>query len=319
MNSRNYAGNLAASTARGPSPVLWGNCPINDFDENPGDGMMLLDDFIGAPNIPSASGGAIAQGYDNNFSIYAYQGATLTDGALEGGVITFGSDGDNEGVAFGPSAGAFRMLTTSTLALNGKLWFEARWARSDVTTAKGDFFVGLFDGFLTSGIPTAAIPITTTNDTLASSVNFIGFHSNATTATRGGPTEIAFTFNLAGGTIQYPTNLTTLMASSGNSVLTSGGFVKTGFLFDPFAAPKMVTKATARQTVGQVKRALIRIFINGLELPTFLTADDVVNATSGQAFPTGFMGPGFAVMNNTGSSPPTMSMDWIRCAQIANS
>lgn len=308
--------NTAQNTARGPTPALWGTPATGgvkwlDALENPGRGMCFWEDFIGTSNIPTAAGGAIAQGFNDNFSVYAYQGATITDGAAEGGVITFGSDGDNEGVAFGPTAGAFRLVTTSTLALNPRLVFEARFAPSTITATKGDFFVGLFDGFLSSGLPTAAVPITTTDNTLATK-NLIGFHIKG-----NAPTEINFCFCLSGGTVNYPTNMTTLVASTGATALTAGGFVKVGFVFDPMALTKTITSATARQTAGQTKRALIRVFVNGLECPTFLTSDDVQNATSGQAFPTGFMGPGFAVMNQTGSSPPTMSTDWVRCYQDA--
>lgn len=308
-----YGLNLTANSYRGPSVNVWKDCPVLRLLEDPSSGMYMMNDFMGASNIPTAAGGAVAQGYDKDFSIYAYTGTTIVDGAAEGGVITFGSDGDNEGVAFGPTAGWARLLTTSTLALNGKLWFEARIARSSVTVTKGDFFVGLFDGFLTSGLPTAAVPITTTDNTLATK-NLLGFHSKG-----NGPTEVNFAFCLSGGTVNYPTNMTTLMASSGNSVLTDGAFVKLGFIFDPKAYTKQVTSATARQTAGTVRAALLRVFVNGLELPAFLSYEDVQNDTSGQAFPTGFMGPGFAVMNQTGSSPPTMSVDWVRCAQLANS
>src|SRR5438105_4329909 len=104
-----YKGNFSVNTDRGPSRAIWGDCPWSELVEEPHKGMTVYDDFVGAPNIPTAAGGAIAQGYNQNFSVYAYTGATITDGAAEGGVITFGSDGDNEGVAFGPTAGAFRI------------------------------------------------------------------------------------------------------------------------------------------------------------------------------------------------------------------
>jgi len=310
MNTIDVLQNTAANTNRGPSDVIWGNCPWLDLIENPARGMTFWDDFIGGGNIPTAGSGAIAQGLSDKWSIYAYQGATLVDGAGEGGVLTFGSDGDNEGVALGPTSGAFRLVTTSTLALNKKLWFECRISPSTVTATKTEYFAGLFSGFLTAGLPTAAVPITTTDDTLADK-NLIGFHIKATAS----PTEVCFVYKLAGQTVVYPTNLQTLMASSGNSVLTAGAWVKLGFLFDPDAPTKQITSASTGQTAGQVKRPLIRIFVNGLELPAFLTSDNL----GGSAFPTAFMGPGLACMNQSGSSPGTMSVDWVRVAQLANS
>ena len=39
----NTAGNSNAS--RGPSPILWADCPIQDFGEDPGKGIHQFDDF----------------------------------------------------------------------------------------------------------------------------------------------------------------------------------------------------------------------------------------------------------------------------------
>lgn len=310
------ARNLSANTDRGPSDAIWSNCPIADFQQDPQIGMHFYEDFLlsGNADMTSAYKNSIGQ-----WSTYGYAGSLLADGAAEGGVLTMGADGDQEGVTLESASGSYRLVTTSTLALNGKLWFEAKIARSSIATAKGDFFVGLCTPSLSSGLPAAAIPITTTDDTLSTTPSFIGFHSTSSTGTRGGPTEVAVAFNLASGTVNYPTNLTTLMASTGQTVLAGGTFVKLGFIFDPFAQMKQISAATARQTAGQVKRALIRFFVNGVEAPTFLTSDDVQNATAGQAFPTGFMAPCISVMNTTGSTPPTMSTDFIRVAQLANS
>lgn len=309
-------GNLAINSDRGPSGVIWADCPWDFLREAPENGMTFFDDFVMAGNV-SMSGAAVA-GQIGQWSLYGYQGGQLNDGALEGGVITIGSDGDNEGVALLSSAGAFRFLTTSTLALNKKMWFECRFARSTVTTDRADYFVGLMAPTLSSGLPAAAQPITVTDDTMMTAGSWFGFHSNSNTAVRGGPTEIALGFELASGTINYPTNMTTLMASSGNSVLTANTFVKVGFVFDPNAPVGYVTSATARQTAGTLRKKLLRVFINGLEVPTFLSSDDIVNATAGQAFPTSFMCPVIAIMN-TDASSNTLLCDWIRVAQMANS
>lgn len=313
-----YRGNGSANNLRLASGAIWGNCPWKpgagrDATIDCQSGMPFFDDFLvsGNANMTSAYQNSIGQ-----WSVYGYAGGLYADAAAEGGVVKFGSDGDNEGVTLLSSSGAYRLVTTSTLALNGKMWFECRVARSSVTTAKGDFFVGLMTPSLSSNLPAAAQPISTTDDTLATAPSFIGFHSNSSTGTRGGPTEWSFAFNLASGTVNYPTNLTTLMASSGNSVMSDGTFVKLGFLFDPKPnQKKYVSSATARQTAGALVFPLIRIFVNGLELPTFLSADDVVNATAGQAFPTGYMSPVISVMNTTGATPPTMSCDWLACYQ----
>lgn len=310
-------GNLSANTNRGPSAVIWADCPVLDIIEDPSKGTYFFDDFLTMGTQPASA--AAYAGSAGQWATYLYQGGLINDGTLEGGVIKAGSDGANEGAMFQSVAGAFRMLTTSTLALNQKLWFESRWSRSSVATTDGDYFVGLAIPALSSGLPRAAYPITTTDDTLdATNGTLFGFHSNMTTGTRGGPTEVSCAFNLAGGTVNYPTGCTAMMTSTGQTVLAANTYVKTGFVFDPAAPVKRITVPTARQTAGNLGRALIRFFINGVELPTFLTADDVVNATAGQAFPTGFMAPTFAVMNGAGTAS-TFNMDWIRVAQLANS
>lgn len=298
-----------ADTSRGPSNNLWGAFLDYEATDN-----KVFDDFtrVGNATMSSAYAGSIGA-----WSTYGYAGAQINDAGIEGGGITLSSDGDNEGLALLSSSSSFRFVTTSTLALNKKMAFECRVARSTITTAKSEFFVGLMAPTLSSGLPAAAQPITTTDDTLMTAGDFFGFHCVGATATRGGPTEVGVAFELASGTVNYPTNLTTLMASTGNTVLAGGTYVKLGWLFDPNGPYKRITSATARQTAGQVVRALVRFFVNGLEAPTFLSSADVANAAATQAFPTAFMAPVIAHMNQTGSTPGTTSIDWIRVAQAA--
>lgn len=309
----------ATDTARGPSNNIWKDCDISLFTQSPREGMYFFDDFLVSGNMGSSAGGAIAASL-GQWTVYGSQGATVTDAALEGGVLTLASDGDQEGVTLQSSSAAFRLVTTSTLALNGKLWFETSVSRSSVANTKGEFFVGLASTGLSSGLPVAAHIISTTDDTLSTTPSFIGFHCNSSTSVRGGPTEVAFCFELASGTVNYPTNMTTLLASTGQTVLAANTIVKLGFLFDPNPiSTKLCTAATARQTAGNLYRPLIRVFVNGLELPTFLASVDVQNATATQAFPTDFMCPTIEHRNTTGSTPATTNVDWIRVAQRANS
>lgn len=308
VNTIEVKANLVASTSRGPSAAIWADCPVHDIIENPGLGMYVFDDFLVAGNAVMSSA------YKNSigaWQVYGDAGATFVDGIAEGGVVTFGSDGDNEGLTLSSAAGSFRITTTATLALNGKLWFEARVNRSTLTATKGDFFIGLCDNLLSSGIPAAAIPISTTDNVLSTVPNLIGFHSKG-----NGSTEWNFVYQLAGGTAVYPTGLTTLMNTITGAVLASATqFVKLGFLFDPAAYTKQISSASTGQTAGNLAKPLITVFVNGLPAPAFLTSTNV----QGTAFPTGFMSPVMAVMNQTGTVPPTMSVDWIRVAQNANS
>lgn len=316
VNKVDYEANLVASTKRGPSSVIWGDCPVLDLVEDPGLGMYFFDDFLmtGSANMSSAYANSIGQ-----WASYGYAGAQTNDGQKEGGVLKMSSDGDNEGLTLLSTTGAFRFLTTSTLALNQKMWFECRIAKSSIATAHLSVFVGLMAPTLASGLPAAAQPWTTTDDTLMTAGDTFGFNLAGTTSTRGGPTEVGVSFELASGTINYPTNLTALMAATGQTVLAADAYVKLGWIFDPNAYPAIISSATARQTAGQTAKKLIRFFVNGVEAPAFLSSADVANATAAQAFPTAFMCPCISVMNMASQSSDYLAVDWIRVAQLANS
>lgn len=317
MKSVTYGGfpnTTTPDTGRMPSRAIWGSCPWDDTFVDSSGLMKFWDDFTVVGTAP-ASGAAYA-GSAGQWATYMYQGGQINDAQKEGGVIKLSSDGADEGVTLLGQAGSFRFVTTSTLALNGKMWFETRIAKSSIATAHISVFVGLMAPTLSSGLPAAAQPQTTTDDTVMTAGDTFGFNLAGTTSTRGGPTEVGVSFCLASGTINYPTNLTTLMASTGNTVLAADTYVKLGWIFDPLAYPGLVTLPTARQTSGQVRKKLIRFFVNGIEVPTFLDSDDVQNATSGQAFPTAFMVPCLSVMNMASQSSDYLAVDWIRVAQM---
>lgn len=308
VNTIDFARNLAANTDRGPSMTIWKDCPIIDIQEDPSAGMLFFDDFLMSGSNTSATGAAVVGSW-GQWATYIYQGGLISDGATEGGSVAIGSDGDNEGVALSASAGSFRLVTTSTLALNKKLWFEARVKTSTIAASKHDIFVGLFSPFLSSSLPAAATPIQTTDDTLTAAIHALGFHRKGSVGT-----DFSAVYQLASTASVYPTNLTTLCATASRT-LAADTFVKLGFLFDPAAPARAISSASTGQTAGAIKRPLIRWFVDGVELPAFLTSDNL----GGAAFPTGFMAPGFAVMNQTGSTPGTSTIDWIRVAQLPNS
>jgi len=150
-----YAPTLTADTNRGPSNAIWKDCPWGAIFHEPRLGMTFYDDFLVMGNalMSSAYAGQVGQ-----WSAYGYAGAQINDAQKEGGVIKLSSDGDNEGLTLLGSAGSFRFVTTSTLALNGKMWFECRIAKSSIATAHLSAFVGLMAPTLSSGLPAAAQP-----------------------------------------------------------------------------------------------------------------------------------------------------------------
>lgn len=297
-----------ADTTRGPSAGIWGDCPVAAILEDPSLGMYFFDDFLMAGQIPVATGGTSVTNM-GQWGLFCAQGGLLTDGASEGGSISLASDGDQEAVNLASLAGAFRLVTTSTNALNGKLWFECRFSVSTISSTKMDIFVGLADKLVTSNLLVNGSVISTTDDTLSTAPNLIGFHKKS-----GGPTEVNFVYQLAAGTAVYPTSLTTLMNSCTGAVNTASAFHKFGFVFDPNAPLTRIGTASTGQTAGALKQALIRVSVDNMVAPAFLTSDN----TAGSAFPTGFMGPVIAVMQ-TATGANAITIDWIRCAQLANS
>lgn len=322
-----YAG---LNSLRGLSGAIWSRAPIAQVQENPQQGMWFFDDFLNAGNavMSSAYGNSIGA-----WSSYADAGALLqsgndTSGTLanaEGGVINIIANDDNEGVALFSSAASYQIQTansTTAPGYRGKMFYEARFSRSTIAATKVDCWMGLCTPILTAGVAVAANPISTTINVLSTTFSHIGFFSSGSSAgTPGGPTEIAFEFTKASGTVNYPTGLTSCMAATGNTVLAAGAFVKVGFVFDPTPTAPMalVTVPTARQTAGTLRRKILQPYINGIPTPTFLTTEDLANATSGQLMPIDLMAPTFAVMNDAGSSPGSMSVDWVACLQMGMS
>lgn len=320
-----YANNFNALQYRGPSAGIWYDCPIGEFIEDPSYGRFFSDDFTMAGNavMTSAFQGSLGQ-----WSVYGAAGAFVNDQQLDGGVIGFGSDGDNEGLTLLSSAGSVRLVksVSGTLFPTKKTWFEASVGTSTVVATKRDDFVGLAIPALSSNEPRANYPILTTDDTLdATNGTFIGFHRKGTAS----PLDWSFCFNLAGGTVNYVTNLTALLAAAQIqqpaplfTPLVGNQLVKLGFVFDPNYESRLIgSSPTARQTSGSGPfTVLLRVFVNGIEImATFLTSADVLNATSGQAFPTGFMSPCLATMNQTGTTPGNALADFIQVAQYADS
>jgi hypothetical protein len=302
-------GNLSASTDRGPSRSIWGDCPVQEIIEQPDKGMYFFDDFLvtGQWATTNTTGQSMGQ-----WGSYGSTGSLHTPLSLEGGVVGLNSDAADESATIASTVGSARITTTSTLALNGKLWFECRVGFGTIAATKMDCFIGLADLLLSSDLMTNTLPISTTDDTLSTVPNLIGFHKKTSA-----PTEINFVYQLAGGTAVYPTGLTTLMNTVTGAVLTavSGatGFVKLGFVFDPGAYSKTISTASTGQTAGGIARPLITVYVNGLAAPAFLTSTNV----QGNAFPTGFMGPVASCMQ-AGAGANTFYVDWIRMAQIAN-
>lgn len=319
VRTAEYQGNLAQNTNRTESPAIWGRCPFADFTQGAGVGTMLFDDFEGVGNTPSTSGGSYTGSLtgQGGWSYFATQAGVLgTDPNLEGGVILLSDGGtDDVNVSLTSSAGAWAFQGGSTAyTLYQPIWFECRVAVGSITTAKRDAFIGL----TSIGAPATDNVTGATTNTLATAPSLFGFHFRSTT----NPTDVGLAFNVAGGTVQYPANLQTLVTSVTGSALTAytagAGFVKLGFLYTPYQSSpggpaKIITTATDGQTAGRLAGAMVTVFVNGLPAAAFLTSTNVQAAT----FPASRMSPAIAYCSRSASSAGGFYVDWIRVAGLA--
>ena len=316
VKSATYAHNLSADTGRGISQAIWGSCPVADFQQDPSLGQIFWDDFLMTGNTPSTSGGAYT-GSLGQWSYFATQlGVLGTDPNLEGGVILL-SDGGNDdiNIALTSSAAGVGFQAGSTAyTLYQPIWFECRVALGSVTTAKRDAFIGL----TSIGAPATDNVTGASTNTLATAPSLFGFHFRSTS----NPTDVGLAFNVAGGTVQYPTNLQTLVNTVTGAALAAysagTGFVKLGFLYMPYQSQpggpaELITSASSGQTAGTLNRALVRIFVNGMPAPAFLTATNVQAST----FPASRMSPAIAYCSRSGTSAGGFYVDWLRLAGTA--
>ena len=267
--------NYTTITDRAGSPAIWSHFPIDEIVRDPWRGVFHIDDFTRGPRTFDASGGAVTGSW-LDWEIYAYTGATLADADIDGGGIVIASDGDNEGLAFGPGLADFRIVSTGY----GKLCFEVRLKTSTIADTKH----GIFAGLLESEAIAAAVPIAT--DGTIADKNCIGFWRR-----EGDGDQFDFIYKADGQTMQAPL---TDMISGG---LAADTWVKLGFVFDP-------DENTANR---------IKVFINNIKQTTYVTGTNIDAATFPDDIN---LGMAFAVMNATGSTPGNTTFDWIACAQL---
>ena len=320
VKNANYINRISQDTSRGPSAAIWGDCPWEDMVQNDGGGIgnvgyRFVDDFnmTGQPALNAAS--SMGQ-----WACWADTASTLTDAGEEGGVLKVLNTSNPKQIVLSSNAGGFRMVSGATgFPLQQKLWFEARVAVSSITTGVRDLFVGLCDNTTTQICSANNLVVGTAGNVLITTPNLFGFHFRDST----NPTDVGLAFNVASGTVQYPTALQTLSLTVAGAALTAyaavtngngTGFVKLGFVFDPEAGnvPLTISTASSGQTVGTVAKPLVKVYVNGQQCATFLTSTNVQAST----FPTGRMAPCLAFGTLTNSA--FAMYDWIRCAQLGS-
>jgi len=327
-NSPTSSATQTANTERGPTEFVWAapggpNGWIADFIQDPRLGLHFYDDFHNIGGFPAAATAASLS--IGNWSLYAGSNAgPLIDAAVVGGVIQFtpssgtvSTGASNSQVTLNSQVGAYQLTANSSgaSALQGRLAFECRVQLTSIVSGQRDAFIGLAD----QGAPSSNNPFTVvsagSSQLLTTTRNLIGFYN----ADSGRGQDWAFVFQLASTAPVFCTGMQSLVSTVLGSAIGSG-YYKLGFVFDPQAPVQQITTAGTGQTAGNTAKAMLKVFVNGVQCATFLTQKDNILTAS---FPTGIMGPimAFANVSNSGTSNSgtavagVMNVDWIRCAQ----
>lgn len=323
---------------RGPSQNIWKDCPVLQLRENFAYGMLFEDDFIGFPGAGLSSNGERNAGKWNLFianSASAVVGTAADPGnlPLEGGVMgmTVGANA-NLSISMAAPCSAYNLVSAASgFPLKQKLWFEASVAFSSLTSGAFDFFVGLMDTGENAGtrITSAADLIFSSNDTIKTGTGnggCVGFWKRAAT----NPNDMAFVFNKNNGTAQNlgsttiqklmatygPGNMTPLAVSNNQhpGVAAVNAFNKFGFIFDPSPVEaRRIATAVGNETQGNSVRPLLKLYVNGVEVPVFLDS----TILQGGLFSTTNMAPVIGFRSASLGSG-TAFVDWIRVAQLGS-
>lgn len=265
------------STTRDPSTSVWQGCPWLDIVEGVTPGVWFYDDFTSFNKTPATTEGNWTAG--NGYAQFSDTGGTITAGTGQGGEVAIGSDGDNEGCSFRTLATAFKLARTTK-----KFWFEARIKSSTITDTKHGIFLGLWeDVALDATHPIAAAGTLSDN-------NFVGFHR-----LEGDGDQIDTVYK-ANGVTQVTVQADALAAAD---VLVADTYIKLGMRWYPTGDPDGSNR--------------LAFYANGNRLTTSYQ----MASADGTDFPNDVgLGLVLAVLNATGTTPGTSTIDWWRAAQL---
>lgn len=280
MQSMLLKNNLGSeNTDRGPSPGLWGDCPIMSILEGSVAGTIFADDFVDFPLIGTQTT-QIAHG---RYKVFATGSGTVAGVSavnsveLGKGILDFGVDTDNDSASLAQSYPSFLLKSTA-----GKLWFEARLAYTPILTNGIGWFLGLAETdlwTLATGVPFNA------GDAITNAASAIGFRKE-----EDGLGVIDTVYS------DRATSFTNI-GDAAASVDAAYEFIKLGIKFDP-SAP-----AADR----------VKFYANNLELATSLSASALAALTNLDANALGLL---FAVVADSAGTTGHAYLDWWRCVQL---
>ena len=268
-------------TNRTWSPNIWEDCPWLDLVEGNVAGVYFFDDFESFPKTPPTT-----EGNWGRYAAFSDTGGTMTAGTGQGGELAIGSDGDNEGASLRTLAVPYKIIRTAK-----KFWFEARVKSSTIADTKHGFFLGLLENVaLTATLPIAAAGTLSDN-------NFVGFHR-----LEGDGDQIDTVYK-ADGVTQV-----TVQADALTTALVADTYVKLGMVFEPAVDPSV--HDVGLTSLGKYN---LSFYANGVRLST----RKQIPSAAGTDFPNDVgLGLVFAVLNATGTTPGTSTIDWWRAAQL---
>ena len=287
----------ASDTTRGPSPVVWGDCPWMEIQAQVAQGAggySLWDDFINASNTDAGlHEGAGESAGSTPYILYGDTGVLIktqpstTEVNAIGGVLQMSvNDTDNDEGSV--SGGSPTFIVSDTAAYSKKLWFEARIKSVTVADNGVAQFIGLaWDHAAQTSMAKANALVDDTGalGTLGdASCSFLGFHQDL-----GDADAWNFVYKAEG---QAETELI-----SGVDTAVADTYAKFGFVYDPDA----------------VDAKKIKIYVDGAEQSTYGTATNIAAATFPDAEA---MAPFWATKVGTGSAAVLCSLDWWRVAQL---
>ncbi len=277
-----YAG---TDTSRGPSGTIWGDCPWEEIKAGSVAGYLVEDDFTSFMKTPATTEGNFAA--EHGYAQFSDTGGTIANDSTTGtgGEMQIGSDGDNEGASIRTRATPFRVSRSFR-----EFWFEARILTSTIADAKHNIFIGLME----DAVLTATVPLTATG-TLADQ-NLFGFQRPETVR------SVAGTGGAIMNTVYKANGVTAVTVQTDAVALVAATYTKLGIKFR-----RGVDKAYPQTNI-------LSFYQDGVRLSTSYA----MPTGQGTDFPNDVsLGLVFAVLNATGSTPGTSTIDWWRAAQIA--
>ena len=137
---------FGTASGRGPSPAVWADCPVLDYELNPEAGMHYFDDFLDGVTVAAAQSAAASAALGTTGNFVAFTGAT---GASVISTLTTNFQGEvklesttiNESITLAYPKGAHTQGIFE-LKLGKRFWFETRVSFVNTTNSKFGAFCG---------------------------------------------------------------------------------------------------------------------------------------------------------------------------------